>query len=390
MKILQVISSYPPAYSYGGATRVSHDISKELVRKGHDVTVYTTDVYDEQSRLKYSENPEFVDGVKVHHFKNISNVLAKKNFAIAPSMIYSLRKNIKEFDIVHIHEYRSFQAAFSQYYSKKYNVPYVLQAHGAILPFFEKQKLKKIYDFVIGNNILQSASKLIAVSNVEIDQCNQMGINDNQIVLIPNGIDIDKFESLSDYGLFRKKYNLGGKKIILYLGRIHEIKGIDFLIKSYYELCNEIDDVILVLAGPDEYYKDKVENLIHKLNLETKVIFTGFIDGKDKIAAYIDADVLVYPSSYEVFGLVPFESLICGTPVIVSDKCGCGDLVKKAKCGLVTKYGDVNDLKKKMIWFIENPEKGDKLAKKGREYIENNLTWKDIIVDVEKLYEEQI
>ena len=119
MKILQVISSFPPAYSYGGPLKVAFNISKELVKNGHDVTVYTTDVYDSKSRLQYETNPEIMEGVKVYRFRNISNALSRKNFSCAPSMFFFLKNNIKDFDIIHLHEFRSFQAIFVYHYAKK-------------------------------------------------------------------------------------------------------------------------------------------------------------------------------------------------------------------------------------------------------------------------------
>jgi glycosyltransferase involved in cell wall biosynthesis len=84
---------------------------------------------------------------------------------------------------------------------------------------------------------------------------------------------------------------------------------------------------------------------------------------------------------------VPFEAIICGTPVIVTDDCGCGELVREANCGYLVKYGDVNDLEEKMKWAIENPKEGGKLADVGRKYIKDNLAWNNVIRQVERVYE---
>ena len=121
MRILQVISSFPPAFAYGGPAIGAYNVSKELVKRGHEVTVYTTDVQDKNSRYKFEKNPIWLDGIEVYHFKNISNSLAS-NFHIscAPGMALELKKSAKKFDIIHCHEYRSFEATFAKHYSKKF------------------------------------------------------------------------------------------------------------------------------------------------------------------------------------------------------------------------------------------------------------------------------
>lgn len=126
-------------------------------------------------------------------------------------------------------------------------------------------------------------------------QYKQLGVSENKIVVISNGIDIESFKNLPEHRQFKKKYHIREKYIILFLGRVHKIKGIDFLIKSFSKLVKEIDDVALVIAGPDDGYGRKAKTLTKNLGLHDKVRFTGRINGKDKLSAYVDADVLIYP-----------------------------------------------------------------------------------------------
>jgi len=387
VKILQVISSFPPAFSYGGALIVAFGISKELVKKNHDVTVYTTDVYDSNSRLNYTANPELMDGIKVYHFRNISNSLARKNLSCAPSMFFSLKNTIKNFDVIHIHEYRSFQAMFVHHYAKKYCIPYIVQAHGAVLPVFEKQWLKKIFDAIWGNTILKDASKLIAVSKIEKDQYVKMGSGEKKIEIVPNGIDVSEYETLPERGIFRKKYGIGyDEKIILYLGRLHKRKGIDFLINGYSCFLDQNQKAKLVIAGPNDGFLETIKKQIKQLRIGENVIITGPLDKNEKIEVLVDADVLVYPGIWEIFGLVPFEAIMCGTPVIVTDDCGCGEIVKEANCGFIVKFGDVNQLKDQMIKLIDNPHESKILAANGQKYIYKNFKWSNLIKKFESAY----
>jgi glycosyltransferase involved in cell wall biosynthesis len=288
---------------------------------------------------------------------------------------FVLRKEIKNFDIIHIHEHRTPLAVFVHYYAKKYDIPYVLQSHGSVLKIMRMDKLKTLFDKIFGYAILRDASKLIAVSNFEVDQYKQMNVPEEKITVIPNGIDLDSFKNLPPKGTFREKFSISEKHIILFLGRINEIKGIDFLIRSYAKLNDEIEDTVLIIAGSDDGYKSRAESLITELNLENKVKFVGYISGVDNLAAYVDADVLVYPSIFEIFGLVPFEAIMCGTPVIVTEECGCGEIIKEINCGLVVKYGDIADLKEKIYFCIRNQNDLAKLIDKGRKYIYLNFDY---------------
>jgi len=386
MKILHVTNFFKPSWEAGGIARVAYEISKNLVKEGHEVTVFTTDGF--KSRLKIIKNkPVDVDGINTYYFRNLSNYLTKRNIVIPYYLPFIARRKIQDFDVIHIHEHRTLLAVIVHYYSKKYNIPYVLQAHGTLPNTIGKQNQKKIFDVLWGNEILKDASKLISVSNTEVDQYLQMNVPIEKMVVIPNGIDIDSLSSLPEKGSFRDRYHINQKHMILYLGRLHKIKGIDFLLRSFGELVKDIDDSVLILAGPDDSYKDKAKEQIHELGLEKKVIFTGYMGPVDKISAYLDADILVYPSSFEIFGLVPFEAIMSGTPVIVTDDCGCSEFIKRASCGYLVKYGDVTDFKCKMRLMLENPEIGSKFVENGQKYITNNLTWPLICKKIETLYE---
>ena len=389
MKILQVVDFYKPSWEAGGITRVCYEISSRLANRGHEVTVYAMDGF--KTRLDVPKNkPVDVDGIPTYYFRNISNLLTRNNFYTPYFLPFIAKKEIKNFDVIHIHTYRSTMAIFVYYYARKYKIPYVLQAHGSVPRIIEKKGLKYLFDIFFGYKILRDASKVIAVSDVEVDQYVKMGVPREKIVVIPNGIDISSFNDLPEKGAFRKQYGISEKYIVLFLGRLHERKGIEFLINSFDELNDEIDDVVLVVAGYDDGYRAKAEIKINKLKLREKVKFTGFIDEIDKFAAYVDADVLVYPAIFEIFGLVPFEAIMCGTPVIVTDDCGCGDLVQDAGSGCIVKYGDVNDFEDKMKWVIENPKKGGQMVKSGRKYIKENLAWDNVVKQVEEVYEDCI
>lgn len=386
MKILQVTPYFKPMWEAGGVARVAYEVSKHLSERGHEVTVYTT------NRCLYptdvvSNVPVDVDGMKVYYFENLRKYFPSMNIPVIPYYLPIVaKKEIKNFDVIHIHDHRSLLAVVVCHYAKKYGVPYIVQAHGSLPNDIGKNRLKNLFDFMWGKGMLDGASKAIAVSNSEVDQYLHCGMGRKKIECIPNGVNISQYSSLPKSGKFRKKYDIHEKNIILYLGRVNERKGLDILIKSFGLLRKDLNDVILVIAGADDRYKSVLERLVKDLNLVESLRFIDYVD--NPLTAYGDADLLVYPGKSEIFGLVPFEALLCGTPVVVTDDCGCGEIIREAGCGYLVRYGDVAGLSRTIEYALEHPEENRKMVEKGRRYIEEHLAWERVVKQVEAMYED--
>lgn len=390
MKILQISTSFKPSWETGGTVRAVYDISKALYNLGHEITVYTTD--RGQKRLKVKKNcPVIVDNIIVYYFRNISNFLSMKFNIITPYYsLFVIRKNIKEYDIVHIHEHRTFLAVLIYYYCNKFDIPYFVQAHGSVLPFFQKSYVKKIFDKLWGNNILKYSSGLIALNDMEVEQYVQMGIPKSKITFIPNGINLSEYQNLPEKGIFRKKYGIKkNEMLILYLGRLNRIKGIPLLINAFVEILNEICNAKLVIAGPNDGITEELKDMTNSLGVSDRVIFTGPIYGNGKLEVYIDADVYVLPSIYEIFGITLLESLACGTPVIVTDQCGVSGLIKEKNVGIVVKY-DKDQLKQAIIKILTNTNLQIKLGENGKYLIKNDFDMDEISKKTEGIYKHTI
>ncbi|MFC1908808.1 glycosyltransferase family 4 protein [Chloroflexota bacterium] len=205
---------------------------------------------------------------------------------------------------------------------------------------------------------------------------------------LPPPFAIEEFAELPPPGLFRQKYNLKETHIILFLGRIHRIKGLDFLVESFNELARLRSDVILVIVGNDDGYKSTLDRLIDKLDLTDKVLFAGFLSGAEKLSALVDADVMVQTSVYEQGAWAPFEAVLCDTPIIVSSNSGAGEDVKKVDAGYLVEYGNKDDLSDRIRYVIDNPAEAQKKTHKAKEYIKSNLSLAKGIEKYEKLYED--
>ena len=384
MKILQVVSFFKPSWEAGGIARACYEISKKLTDKGHEVTIYTTDGF--KSRLKVKKNqPVNVENMNVYYFRNLSNFLAKRNLCIPYLLPYISKRDLQQFDVIHVHTFRTILALSIWYYAKKYNIPYVLQAHGSVLPFFQKQRLKKIFDRFFGYRILRDASKIIVSTKIETEQYKKMGVDEGKIEIVPNGIDLTEYDILPEWREFRKKYKIKDEKIILYLGRIHKIKGIDLLVKAFADLVKEMDDVRLVIVGPDDGFLLTLKRQIEDLNIGDKILLTGLIPEKDKLGAYVDADVYVLPSVYETFPVTILEAFACGTPVIVTDRCGIANIVIDNNVGYVVEY-DKEQLQDAIFKILTNVELRRYFGEGGKKLVREKYSWDIVVQQLEKIY----
>ena len=375
MKILQVFDIFSP-HSNGTVTLL-YQLLRALKQKGHEVTLYTSNFKQDQ---EYNDS---LRGIKVYPFYNWLNLAG---FRIMPDMLREARKGLGVFDIIHLHSYRSFGNVVIHWYAQKYGIPYLIDAHGSMPRTFGRKGLKWLFDVIFGCRIIRGASRFIAETEVGVNEYKQAGINYDRIVLLPPPRDFGEFSQLPLSGIFRHKFNIKEKHIILFLGRIHWIKGLDFLVESFYQLTQCRSDVILVIVGSDDGYKPILEKLIDKLELSGKILFTGFLGGEDKLSALVDADVLVQPSRHEQGAGVPFEAVLCNTSIIVSKDTGAGEDVRKIDAGYLVDYGNRNGLSDMIQYVLDNPSEAASKTKKARDYIVTNLSAQKKVGEYEDLY----
>ncbi len=391
MKILQVVPYFPPAYAFGGPVKIVYEVSRELVKRGHEVVVYASDAKDLKSKLNI--NPfKVVDGIMAYYFRNLLMTSVNKlKLLITPQLISHAKEELKKFDVIHLHEYRTFQNIVVHHYARKYGVPYILQAHGSLPRISSWRRLKGVYDVLFGYRLLRDASKVIALSEVEAEQYRGMGVPEEKIAIIPNGIDLSEYAELPPKGAFKKKFNIPeDKKIIFYLGRIHKIKGIDLLVKAYAYLTKKVGckDAVLVIAGPNDGYLKEVQELTDRLGVSKDVLFTGPLYGRDKLEAYVDSEFYVLPSRYETFPMAVLEAYACGKPVIACDIGELRNLVVKGKTGLLIDVGDVDQLANAIFSLLNNERKIEEMSLMVKQYVKSNFLIEKVVEKLEKVYEE--
>jgi glycosyltransferase involved in cell wall biosynthesis len=375
MKILQVIPFFSP--EFGGSVDSVHDLSMHLAQRGHTVTILTTSYHFD---TKYANGIPGVNVIPLPYFFNWGL------FIHSPEINNFINDNLRFFDVVILHNYRSYQNAVLSKYAKIYSVPYCMDAHGSLLPISKKQILKRMFDFVWGKKILSNAAGFIAATPEEQQQYVKMGIDPAKISIIPRGIDISNYHMFITENSFRKKYKISADTfLILYLGRIHSIKGLDILINAFSRLTKAFENTLLVIAGPDDGYLLTLKNFISQNNIEKKVIFTGTLYTDEKIMALQTADLVVVPSYYESFGIVVTEAMASKTPVLISNKCGIlqmlsREIVHVCECDKDKLYDAIEKL-----YLDENERK--KYVNSAYDYTEINFSWDNVIKQYEVIFE---
>lgn len=265
----------------------------------------------------------------------------------------------------------------------------VVTVHDLAFKLFPKtfRWQNRIYLNLIVPLSIKRADMIIAVSkNTKEDIVKEYGINPDKIKVIYNGVN-DKYKPIKNKkttNKLKEKYKLP-KNYILYLGTLEPRKNIKRLIKAFDKLNH--NDLKLVIAGGKGWLYDDIFKLVKTLNLENKIIFTGYIDEEDIVPLYSSATIFIYPSLYEGFGLPPLEAMACGTPVITSNISSLPEVVGDAAI-TVDPY-DINDIASSIRQILNNKILQEDLRKKGLQQAQK-FSWEKTAEETLKLYKECI
>ncbi|MFC1945701.1 glycosyltransferase family 4 protein [Chloroflexota bacterium] len=381
MKILQVFDFFSP--HGGGTVDLLGKISGALAGKGHEVEIYTSD---------YKLDEGYIAALPEVTIRPFHCVMALANYYYAPGFKRAVQKHLSDFDVAHLHCFRSYQNIVISREAPRAGVPYVLDTHGSLprqTPGTTdgKAPLRSLFDMFWGKRILNNAGRLVAETQLGMSEYRQVGVPEERIALVPPPFETQAFADLPQPGAFRRRFGLENKKIVMFLGRIHRIKGLDVLAAGFTELAKREPAARLVIVGNDDGYKAALEKLIKRLGIAEKVIFAGFLNGPEKLEALVDADVVAQTSRYEQGAWAPFEAVLCGTPIVVSDNSGAGEDVAKHEAGYLAAFGDEKDLAEKLAWVLANPQEAGRKTARARQHIITDLSLEKGIERYEQLYQ---
>ena len=382
MHVLQVSPYFPPTWAYGGIPRIVDGLSRALKTRGAAVTVLTTDAFDGARRAGTPMVRDH-DGVRVLTLKNASNSLAWRHQLFLPvraARVLDALETGPPVDVIHLHGHRHLLNNLALRWAAPRGTPYVLTANGTLSRHERKVGAKYVWDLLFSGGIPGGAARCVAVSAADVAQHLHAGVAAERIVRIPNGLDLGEFEALPARGALRRRLGLGEVPLVVYLGQISARKGVDHLIAAFAD--GALGDAALVIAGASR------DGALPSAG--PGVHFTGTLEGRERLELLSDADVLVYPSADEVFGLVPFEGLLCGAPVVVADDCGCGELIAEAGAGLLVRHADVEGLRARIRTLLRDREAARAMVERGRRFIHERLSFARVAERHEALYHDVI
>jgi glycosyltransferase involved in cell wall biosynthesis len=362
MRVLHVTPCFPPTWAYGGIPRAVHGLARAQVRAGLDVRVWTTDVFDAVRRAPVPPRYER-DGIDVHVSRVVSNRLAWAHQLYLPRGAPPLAG----VDVVHLHAHRNLLNHRAWGAARAAGLPVVMTAHGTVPRIERKVGAKWIWDVLFDGDVPRRADRVIATSRAEVRQLLAAGVDPSRVERIPNGLWLEEFAELPARGTFRRRHGLGDAPVVAFLGQITPRKGVTELVAAFG--AGAMGGARLVVAGAARGMR---------LPDAPGVLFAGTLEGPERLELLVDADVLAYPSTAEVFGLVPLEGLMCGAPVVVGGDCGCGELIAEAGAGLLVDAGDVDALRRALGTVLADRGAARAMVERGRRYIARNLDYADV------------
>ena len=376
MKILMLTWEYPPRV-VGGISKVVYDLSHKMVKEGNEVTVVT---YKEGDNVKYYENDKGVEVYRVDNYmirpNNFIDWIMQLNFNMITKANEIINKNGK-FDVIHAHDWLVAYSAKS--IKESYNIPLISTIHAT-----ESGRNSGIHDetqrYINDSEwmLTYESSEVIVNSNYMKNEVQRLfGLPYDKINVIPNGVNLQLFSNVNiDYD-FRRQYAMDNEKIILYVGRLVYEKGIQNLIAAMPKVLDRYHDSKLIICGRGGMI-DELREQVKYLGIENKVYFAGYCDSKKMQKMYKCADVAVFPSTYEPFGIVAIESMLSGTPTIVSDVGGLNEIIEHGVTGMKSYAGNANSIADSVLALLFDPKLCANISQNAIKKVKENYNWSKI------------
>jgi glycosyltransferase involved in cell wall biosynthesis len=296
-------------------------------------------------------------------------------------LAHGLSVEAGSFDIMHINGFWEYSVYMASRIARVNSIPYLLRPAGCLEPWrlrhgcFKRLK-KRLYFNLISKSVMQYAACLHAVSKQEADHFRQAGYH-GPITIVPNGVDVNTFRmgDASEAQTYWPK--LKDRPVVLFMSRLSPEKGLDILIPVWADIVKSkaYKDAMLVIAGPDDRgYRKVVEGIIDRCDMDSKILLTGMVRGREKLALLRRADIFILPSYSENFGIVVPEALACGTPVITTTGTPWKELVDiDAGRWVAPERGHLAEA---LCELLEMPrETREAMGKRGRKLVFEKYTW---------------
>lgn len=400
MRVLFAVHGYKPAWRVGGPVLSVSALAEGLVRGGHRVTVFTTNSNLDEDLDVPVDRPVDVEGVEVWYFRReewikktlpwIPYLSRSMGFLYAPEMARRLDEKVPEMDLVHTHLpfiYPTWAAARA---ACRHGKPLFYHQRGVFDPARLKfRSLKKsLFINTVEKPTMRSATTLIALTDAEVANYRALGVK-TPCRVVPNGIDVAAYAG-GDRSRAEARWGLSPEdQVVLFLGRLHPIKGADRLLAAFLKVATRNPRAVLVLAGPDEWHlESKFREALAEAGLLDRVRFPGMVSGFEKVDLLARADLFSLPSDAEGFSMAVLEALASGTAVLLSPGCHFPE-VEKAGAGRIVSLepaaiaGALDEL-------LADTPRLRSMGKRGRDFVRATYSWDRITATMVEVYAEGI
>ena len=383
MRILMLAWEFPPKV-VGGLARHVDELSVALVKAGHDVHVVTAN----------AENaPEFevYKGIKVYRVKsyrtkhlNFIDEILQLNLGLLEHAIKILRT--EQIDFIHAHDWLVAHAAITL--KRSFGTPIITTIHAT-----EYGRWSGIHNEL--QNYIHSTEWHLNYESIGTIVCSQymknelqtiFGLPSDKMFVLPNGVEAEKFDIDFDQWNFRRNFANDNEKLVMSVGRMVPEKGFQVLTDAALRVMQNYNDVRFVIAGKGNML-DSLRARAERLGVSDRVNFWGFMSDEDLNKLFIVSDVAVFPSLYEPFGITAIEGMAAGTPIVVSEAGGLGEIVDHGYTGIKTYTGNSDSLAWGILELLYNPDYANTIRKNAYNKVLTVFNWDKIAADTTRVYE---
>jgi len=383
MRILMLSPEYPP-YVVGGLGKHVCELAEHLVKEGLEVYVVTPG---------YSGSPgqEEINGVQVFRSPlyqvtplSFMDSVLQSNLGLVETGA-ALINHLGGFSLLHAHDWLVGFAAKTL--KSAFKIPLLSTIHAT-----EYGRNHGIHNEL--QNYIHNAEWLLTYESWKVLCCSQymqeelqrvFSLPQDKIAIVANGIDTGKYAKEEDLREFRRNYAVPEEKIILFVGRLVHEKGAQVLLEAFPGILWSVPEAKLIIVGKGGE-RASLEERARQLGVSQKVYFTGYLHDENLVRLYKCAEVAVFPSLYEPFGIVALEAMASHVPAVLSDTGGLKEIIADGEEGLKVYPGDTWSLGEKIICLLRDREFAAGLAKRAYEKVKAVYEWKKIAQDTKAVY----
>jgi poly(glycerol-phosphate) alpha-glucosyltransferase len=374
--ILHVTPYYAPAWAYGGVVRAVHGLATAQAALGHDVTVLTTDTLAPGDRI--DERREKLEGVNILRCHNRVELLRRVNLSTPVGWRSALSDLLKAPDapnIIHCHELRTIENLLTLPIASAHDKRLIVSPHGTLPRTTGRSAVKRAWDLAFGRRLARRFDGVVALTTSEVDEARvwwrSLGVPPPSIAVIPNGVVIPANST-------SRRENPTDGPTVLFVGRLHARKGIQFLIPAFAQAvaAGGLDNARLCIIGPDEGMLAHAQQLAAELGIGDRVTFTGLLTGTARDEALANADLFVLPAVGEGLSIAALEAMADGLPVILTPGCNLPE-VEPRGAGLIVPR-EILPLAEAIRALLVDPVRRAAMGAAGQAWMRESFAWPTI------------